>query len=140
MKTSYKIAIVAIPLAIATFVLGRIIWPEMPGMPGPSSSLVPHFMLIGALESISFGIGIAFLLFGWRYARSAKTKFGNMAIATFLSIAWMLISWWPHDNMHRVNGMDNFSGLLRIEYIFHLTLVLAGFIVACFFWRIAKST
>jgi hypothetical protein len=59
---------------------------------------------------------------------------GWLTWAAFLSIAWFLVNWWPHDNLHRVNGQD-FGGLPRIEYAFHLTLEIAGALLALYFFR-----
>ncbi|HEV8224498.1 MAG TPA: hypothetical protein VGP74_04510, partial [Rubrobacteraceae bacterium] len=42
---------------------------------------------------------------------------------------WFLVSWWPHDNLHIHNGED-LQGLLYIEYGFHVTLMLAGIVLA----------
>jgi hypothetical protein len=38
------------------------------------------------------------------------------------------VSWWPHDNMHIHNAM-NIDGLIVIEYVFHFTLIAAGFVL-----------
>ncbi len=46
----------------------------------------------------------------------------------FIALPWMLVSWWPHDNLHVHNGM-NLQGLLYIEYGFHLTLIIASLIL-----------
>ena len=129
---------VALPLAVITFLLGRVIWPDMPGAPMPSADQLPFFMFLSALESVAFGVGVGFLIFGWPYVMRAKAQERNSAVAALLAITWMLVSWWPHDNMHRVNGMD-MGGLLRIEYIFHFTLIASSFIVAYFFWHFVKK-
>jgi hypothetical protein len=128
MSLRNKILVVTLPLTIIAFLLDRVIWPDMPGMAAPAAALVPFFMIISAIESLSFGLGIAFAVFGWKY-----TTRENMAV--FVSIVWLMVSWWPHDNMHRVNGMNNFAGLLRIEYLFHFTLVIAGLIIANYFYK-----
>ena len=135
MKTKYKFILVALPLAIISFFLSRVIWPEPIGMVGPEASLIPHFIFLSALESVSFGIGVAFALFGWLKVRASGTGQSKLNIAAFVSATWFLVSWWPHDNMHRVNGMNDFAGLLRIEYLFHLTLIIAGGIIALFLWK-----
>jgi hypothetical protein len=57
----------------------------------------------------------------------------TLATATYVSIAWMLLSWWPHDNMHIHNG-GNLSGIIKIDYGFHATLILAACIVAWYFF------
>ena len=141
MKTHYKFALVAAPLAIIAFLLSRVIWPDIAGMQGPEPSLIPHFIFLSALESVSFGIGVAFAIFGWPFVLRVMPQHKILSVVAFISIVWMLVSWWPHDNMHRINGMDNFTGLLRIEYTFHFTLILAGFILAMYFWKqIARNT
>ena len=134
MKTHYKFALVALPLAIITFILSRVIWPDPSGMVGPDATLLPHFIFLSALESLAFGVGVAFALFGYPRLRASMPD-SWLSSAAFIAIVWALVSWWPHDNMHRVNGMSNFAGLLRIEYIFHFTLIIAGCIVAMYFWK-----
>ncbi len=47
----------------------------------------------------------------------------------YLAIGWLLVSWWPHDNLHIHVGND-MQGLLYIEYGFHVTLMICGLIVA----------
>jgi len=44
----------------------------------------------------------------------------------------LLANWLPHENLHVANGM-NVPGLLRIEYGFHLPLMIAGAVLARFF-------
>lgn len=56
----------------------------------------------------------------------------------YLSLSWLLISWWPHDNLHLHNGM-NLQGLLYIEYGFHLTLIIASLILARAFVQTLKT-
>jgi hypothetical protein len=52
-----------------------------------------------------------------------------------LSAAWLLISWWPHDNLHRTMMMGDYWQLIRIEWAFHFTLIVAGVIVASYIWK-----
>jgi hypothetical protein len=52
----------------------------------------------------------------------------------YLSIAWLMISWWPHIGMHVHNSPDNLQGLIYIDYLFHVPLMIAGAVLAyCFF-------
>ena len=52
----------------------------------------------------------------------------------YLSIAWLMISWWPHIGMHVHNAPDNLQGLIYIDYLFHVPLMIAGAVLAyCFF-------
>jgi hypothetical protein len=139
MNLKNKMIVVALPLAVITFLLGRVIWPDVPGMAMPTATQLPLFMFISALESIAFGVGVAFALVAWPHVAAAGKK-RPWQTPAFVAITWMLVSWWPHDNMHRVNGMDNLAGLLRIEYIFHVTLIASGCVVALFFWNLLTET
>jgi len=50
-------------------------------------------------------------------------------------VAWLMVSWWPHDNLHRTTLAGNWTGLLTIDYGFHLTLMASIGIVAVFVYR-----
>src|SRR5260370_2006338 len=77
------------------------------------------------------GLGVTFLIFGGRMLRAFGQGRG-LTLLTYLSIAWLLINWWPHDNLHRVVGF-NFSRLIWLEYGFHVTLIAAAACVPYFF-------
>jgi len=131
MKTKHKVIVLTLVLAVITFMTGRQIWPPDPMSPTPTPAQLPLFMILGVFESVAFGLGVSFLLFGWP---RLKKLYGNDLLTklAFLSIAWYLINWWPHDNLHIHNGM-NLDGLLKIEYGFHVTMIIAGVILAKFF-------
>jgi len=99
---------------------------------------LPLFMLLGMIEALVFGLGIAFLVFGASMVNQFKVLPG-LARAAHLSISWVMINWWAHDSLHLHNGME-LSGLLKIEYGFHITLILAGIILARFFVAMAQGS
>lgn len=108
-------------------------------MPVPTPTQFPFFAFLAITEATAFGSGIAFLILGWPLVSKigGQNKFFSRLV--FFSIAWYLINWWPHDNLHVHNGED-LQGLLYIEYSFHLTMIIAGGILAyAFFTRILKS-
>jgi hypothetical protein len=64
--------------------------------------------------------------------RSVSADSKLRAWAMYLCIGWLMVSWWPHDNLHIHNG-DNLQGLLYIEYGFHMTLMISAIVLAyCF--------
>ena len=99
---------------------------------------LPLFMLLGMTEALVFGLGIAFLVFGASMVKQFKVSPG-LARAAHLSISWVMINWWAHDSLHLHIGME-LSGLLKIEYGFHITLMLAGIILARFFVAMAQGS
>jgi hypothetical protein len=135
MKTWFKWSLVTLGVGAASFALTPVIWPLSPAAQ-PPGNLLPLFILLVALESLAFGLGVAFLLFGRRWVGSMGVSPG-LSIATYISIAWLLVNWWPHDSLHRVLGLE-WSRLLLIEYGFHLPLLLAAAVVAWFFVSLSR--
>jgi hypothetical protein len=56
----------------------------------------------------------------------------------YISIAFLLVSWWPHINLHNTNGFD-LQGLLYIDYGFHIPLMISGAIVAYGFLNLFRQ-
>ncbi len=135
-----KIAIILIMLlfGIPAFIFGRVIWPPAPESPAPTALQLPFFMFLSALESLLFGLGIAFIIFVPGKIKSLPEKYKSRAIACYVCFAWLLVSWWPHDNLHIHNGM-NLQGLLYIEYGFHFTLIIASIILTKNFLSLLKE-
>ena len=134
MKSWIKILLVTLLFGIPAFIAGPLIWPPVVA---PESRLLPFFLLLSLIESFTFGLGIAFLLFGWPQLQQRSFGSRPLTWAMFISIAWLLLSWWPHDHLHAVNKTQ--EGLLFIEYGFHLTLFIGGAILAYGFIRLFVS-
>ena len=129
MKTKTKVVIVTLVLAIPALLLGRVIWPPDPVLPVPAGTQLPFFIFLAAVEAITFGLGVSFIIFGWPLLKRVPEEWQTKARWSFIALSWMLVSWWPHDNLHQHIGMD-LQGLLYIEYGFHLTLIISSFILA----------
>jgi hypothetical protein len=137
------------PTAILTVVLAVIavlanpsgplggFWRPATEMHPPMGVELPFAILLKIAEALTFGLGISFLVFGYPTVRAISPASGRLTRATHLSIAWLLFSWWPHDSLHIHNGM-NVGGLLAIEYAFHITLMIAGIILARFFLTLVR--
>ena len=141
MKIQYKILLVAIPIAVLAFLLTNVIWPDRPDAINPDASLLPYFLFLSLIECFAFGVGIALAFFGWPYLGRLNLNDRMLSRATFISIVWALVSWWPHDNMHRVNGLSDLHGLIGIMFIYHASLIVVALIIATYFWRqISRAT
>jgi len=88
--------------------------------------------LLNVAESLAFGLGVAFLIFGYPLVRAISPASELLTRLAHVSIAWLLLNWWPHDSLHIANG-HNIPGLIAIEYGFHITLMLAGVFLMLFF-------
>jgi hypothetical protein len=132
MHTSIKVTFTTLGAAVLALFLSRILWPMPAGAPTPSGAQLPFFMVLAILEALIFGVGVSFLAFGLPIVRRAAVRAGVPAWPVYLAIGWSLVSWWPHNNFHLANG-DNLTGLLAIEYAFHVSLYVTGLIIAWFF-------
>lgn len=113
-------------------------WRPAADMPMPTAGQLPLLILLNLIEVLIFGLGIAFALFGYRLLRSARVASRSLVLATYISIVWLLVGWWPHDSLHIANGMA-MNGLIAIEYGFHVTNMIAGAVVAAFFLAVLRQ-
>jgi hypothetical protein len=138
MKTWLKVLLVTLLFGVPAFFLAPRIWPMSSDWPTPTSQQFPFFVLIAVFDSLTFGLGIAFLLFGWPIVQRIANESGILAWVLYIIIAFMLLSWWPHDNLHSMVG-TNMQGLLYIEYGFHVSQMFGGAIVAYSFLRLFRQ-
>ena len=138
MSTKNKILLTILAFALPALPLGRVIWPPSPNLPMPTSGDLPFFIFLAVVESLAFGIGIAFAFFGYSYVRRITAPYTVRALLAYLCIVWQLVSWWPHDNLHMHIGTDAHR-LLYIEYGFHITLIISSIILAYVFVAVVRE-
>lgn len=143
MKTSTKLAVITTAVAIPAFMIGPVLFPPADIGVEPSAAQIPFFLFLAVTDAVLLGLGVSFLIFGLPVIRKVSPDSKARAWAMYLSIGYLMVSWWPHLNMHASNGFD-FAGLLVIDYLFHLPLEVAGVVLAyCAFsifrsWRSGK--
>jgi hypothetical protein len=135
MTISKKAAVIGIVAGLLAFFLGPVIW-EDTGAYQVTSGQMTLFIILAATTAITFGVGAAFLFTSWPAFKKLQNK--TLALWVYISIAWLLVSWWPHENLHRVIG-EEIHGLLGIEYGFHVTSYIAGIIVAVGIPKLLKN-
>jgi hypothetical protein len=122
-------------VAVPAFLLSPVLFPPADGGPKPTAGELPYFLPLGASDAILLGLGVSSLLFGYPVPRKVSFDSKARAWAMYVSIGYLMVSWWPHPGMHASNGLD-LQGLLYIDYVFHLPLEIAGVVVAyCAFGR-----
>jgi hypothetical protein len=114
-----------------------VIWPLSADIPAPAPEMIPYFILLSVFDSLFFGLGIAFMFLGWPIIRKMANGSRPLGWILYICIAFLLVSWWPHLNMHNANGFD-LQGLLYIDYGFHLPLMVSGAIVAYGFMNLFR--
>ena len=129
-----KVLVVTVLVAILAFMLGPIIWPPAEGSPSPTAAQIPFLLFLSLVQATVLGLGVSFLAFGLPVMRRISPDSKVRAWAMYLSIAYLMVSWWPHINMHVHNGPDNLQGMIYIDYLFHLPSMIAALVLAyCFF-------
>jgi hypothetical protein len=137
-KTWLKVALVTLIVGVAAMALGPILWPIAQGGPQPTTAQLFFFIVLEAIQSLAFGLGVSFLLFGLPTVLRVSPNSRVMAWAMYLSIGWLLVSWWPHGHLHQVVG-ENLQGLLYIEYGFHVTLIIGAIVLAYGFLSLLRE-
>ncbi|MFC0037991.1 AMP-binding enzyme [Actinomadura rayongensis] len=126
---------VAAVVTLLSLVLTNAFWPgstDVSAVPGPWSGFFRGLYLA---ESLAFGLGVAFLMFGHpmldRFDRPRwLTRLAHLAVV------WLLASWWPQDNSYRLTGKTDWGSQAALVYGFNITLmVAAGVLVAFAFAR-----
>jgi hypothetical protein len=133
-----KVTVVTVIVGVAAMALGPILWPIAEGGAQPTAGQLFFFIVLEAIQSLAFGLGIAFLLFGLPTVRGVSPNSQLMAWAMYQSIGWLLVSWWPHSHLHQVVG-ENLQGLLYIEYGFHVTVIIGAIVLAYGFLSLLRE-
>lgn len=136
MKTRWKMLLITLIVGIPAFLLGPVIWPPSPEIQ-PNEAQLPYLIVLSAIEALAFGFGIAFVFYGLPLVRQVARGAGKTAGIMYVSLAWLLVSWWPHDNLHIHNALD-ISGLIAIEYAFHVTVIVTALFLAYTFFALFK--
>jgi hypothetical protein len=108
-----------------------LLWPgstDVSAVPSPWNWLFRGLYLA---EWLSFGAGALFLFFG----RRAVGRFGRGPVWTtlaHLSIVWLLVAWWPQDNLYRLAARTDWPQQAALVYGFNITLMLAAAVLVAF--------
>jgi hypothetical protein len=144
MKTWVKVLIVTLLVAVPAFILGPVLFPPADVGSEPSAAQILFFMFLSAADAILLGLGVSFLVFGLPVLRKVSPDSRSRAWAMYLAIGYLMVSWWPHLNLHISTPINDWQGLLYIDYFFHLPLEIASVVLAyCAFsifmsWRSGK--
>jgi hypothetical protein len=144
MKPWMKVSIVTLLAAVPAFILGPVLFPPAEVGSEPSAAQIPFFMFLAAADAVLLGLGVSFLVFGLPVLRKVSPDSRSRAWAMYLAIGYLMVSWWPHLNLHISTPIDNWQMLLYIDFLFHLPLEIAGVVLAyCAFsifmsWRSGK--
>jgi hypothetical protein len=133
-RTWVPVLVLTLIIAVPAFLVNPIIWSPAPSGPAPTAAQIPYLIAMDVMQAVFLGLGVSFLVFGLPIMRRISPDSKTRAWAMYLSIGWLMVSWWPHIGMHVHNAPDNLQGLIYIDYLFHVPLMVAGAVLAyCFF-------
>jgi acyl-CoA synthetase (AMP-forming)/AMP-acid ligase II len=120
-----------LPVALG---LGGVLWPgstDLSAVPQPWATLFTGLYLA---ELAALVVGVGFLLLG-RPAMVRQGRSPGLTAAAHLAIGWLLVSWWPQDNLYRLAAKDDWPQQATLVYVFNVTLMIAAAVVAVFATR-----
>ncbi len=89
-----KVLLVTVLVGITAFILGPIIWPPAEGNPSPTATQIPFLLFLSLVQATVLGLGVSFLAFGLPVMRRISPDSKVRAWAMYLSIAYLMVSWW----------------------------------------------
>lgn len=115
-------------------VLTHFIWPgstDLTGVPGPWAFL---FSVLYLVECVAFGLGVMFLFSG-RSRMRAHGRSRGLTTAAHLAVVYLLVSWWPQDNLYRLAAKQDWPRQAALVYTFNIPLMIAAAVVAFYVSR-----
>lgn len=140
MNIRWNIVIAGVLGTVAGFLLsgqapvGGAIWPPAHNDVQPEGANLALLMVMGGIEAVAFGAGVAFLVAAWPWVKSKAG--GSWSWPVYLAVGWSLVNWVPHTSLHMAVGnlttQSAYAGLVGIEYGFHFTLIAGGLVLASY--------
>ncbi|MGI5446784.1 AMP-binding protein [Streptomyces sp. CA-243310] len=111
-----------------------VLWPgstELAGIPAPWA---PLFFVLYLCECLAFGTGLMFLFTG-RPRMREQGRGAALTAATHLAVVYLLVAWWPQDNLYRLAAKHDWPRQAALVYAFNIPLMIAGAVVAAYVIR-----
>ncbi|MFE7568230.1 AMP-binding protein [Streptomyces sp. NPDC057539] len=128
-------ALVGVTAGFLAAVLTGVIFPgatDVSGVPAPWNAL---FMLLYLAEWLAFAVGMGFLVVG-RRVMLRRSESRGLTAAAHLAIVYLLVSWWPQDNLYRLTAKTDWPRQAALVWAFNVPLMIAAFIVMV--WVVAS--
>ena len=109
------------------------VWPP-PRWPSPTATQIPLLLFLNLVQATVLGLGVSFLAFGLSLVRKNLPRLEGEAWAMYLSIAYLMVSCWPHNNMRpQRSGQPARTDLHRLPLFTCLLMIGALVLAYCFF-------
>ena len=127
----FAVIAITVGCALAAWLLTDHLWPGSTALGWVPSPWAGLFRGLYVAECLSFGAGVAFLFLGW----APLVRVGRPLEWTrpaYVAIVWLLVAWWPQDNLYRLTYKDDWPRQAALVYGFNITLMLAAAVLAVF--------
>ncbi|MFJ3723263.1 AMP-binding protein [Streptomyces sp. NPDC090045] len=118
-------------LGFVALALTSLLWPgstDLTGVPQPWAFL---FSVLYLFECAAFGVGVVFLL-GGRARMRSRGRGRRITAAAHLAVSYLLLAWWPQDNLYRLAAKQDWPRQAALVYTFNIPLMIAGAVVAAY--------
>ncbi|WP_327411854.1 AMP-binding protein [Streptomyces sp. NBC_01233] len=118
-------------LGFVALILTNLLWPgstDLTGVPQPWAFL---FSVLYLFECAAFGVGVVFL-FGGRARMRSRGRGRRITAAAHLAVSYLLLAWWPQDNLYRLAAKQDWPRQAALVYAFNIPLMIAGAVVAAY--------
>ncbi|MGW7190103.1 hypothetical protein ACWGIP_13300, partial [Streptomyces sp. NPDC054838] len=123
-----------IPLTLLGLALTDVFWPgstDLTGVPAPWAAL---FSVLYVFEALAFAVGVVFL-FGGGSPMRRQGRGRALTRAAHLAVCYLLVAWWPQDNLYRLAAKHDWPRQAALVYAFNIPLMIAGAVVAFYLTR-----
>ncbi|WP_033216537.1 AMP-binding protein [Streptomyces virginiae] len=118
-------------LGFVAMILTNFLWPgstDLTGVPQPWAFL---FFVLYLFECVAFGVGVVFLI-GGRARMLRQRRSPSLTVVAHLAVSYLLLSWWPQDNLYRLAAKQDWPRQAALVYAFNVPLMIAGVLVAAY--------
>ncbi|MFI7357028.1 AMP-binding protein [Streptomyces avidinii] len=118
-------------VGFVALIITNLLWPgstDLTGVPQPWAFL---FSVLYLFECLAFGVGVVFL-FGGRARMRRQRRSPSLTVAAHLAVSYLLLAWWPQDNLYRLAAKQDWPQQAALVYTFNVPLMIAGAIAAAY--------
>ncbi|MFJ3833199.1 AMP-binding protein [Streptomyces sp. NPDC090046] len=118
-------------LGFVALIITNLLWPgstDLTGVPQPWAFL---FSVLYLFECLAFGVGLVFL-FGGRARMRRQRRSPALTVAAHLAVSYLLLAWWPQDNLYRLAAKQDWPLQAALVYTFNVPLMIAGAVAAAY--------
>jgi len=104
----------------------------------PTKAQIAFLDILKVFESFYFGLAFTFMIFAGILCSQVHPKFRLKILSIYLSIVWLMVSWFPHITLHTFYPTT--WGLIALDLCFHMTAASAAFVLTYFVVRLMQAS